>query len=94
MPYIEPVARKELDPLIDALFARLNCQGLNMGNLNYTITRLVVKTFLLRGGYDTIAGVTGVLENVKQEFYRRAAVPYEFKKMVANGDIREYEVVE
>jgi hypothetical protein len=34
--------------------------------------------------------LTGVLENIKQEFYRRVAVPYEEEKIVKNGDIREY----
>jgi hypothetical protein len=34
--------------------------------------------------------ITGVVENVKQEFYRRVAVPYEEEKIVQNGDIKEY----
>ena len=42
--------------------------------------------------YSKIAMVTGVLENVKQEFYRRIAASYEDKKIVENGDIKEYKV--
>jgi hypothetical protein len=34
--------------------------------------------------------ITGVLENIKQEFYRRAASSYEDKKIIENGDIKEY----
>ena len=37
-----------------------------------------------------IAVSTGVLENIKQEFYRRVALPYEEKKIIENGDIKEY----
>jgi hypothetical protein len=40
--------------------------------------------------YSKIAMATGVLENIKQEFYRRVASPYEDKKINENGDIREY----
>jgi hypothetical protein len=40
--------------------------------------------------YVKIAMITGVLENIKQEFYRRVASPYEDKKILENGDIKEY----
>jgi hypothetical protein len=40
--------------------------------------------------YPKIAMITGVLENIKQEFYRRVASPYEDKKILENGDIKEY----
>ena len=43
--------------------------------------------------YSKIAMITGVLENVKQEYYRRIAVPYEENKKAQNGDIREYKKV-
>jgi hypothetical protein len=43
--------------------------------------------------YSKIAIITGVLENVKQEFYRRAAAPYEDKKILQNGDVREYKKI-
>lgn len=59
------------------------------GNLNYSITRTCS---LLMGtpSYSKIALITGVLENVKQEFYRRVAVPYEDLKIMENGDVEEY----
>jgi hypothetical protein len=40
--------------------------------------------------YSKIAIATGVLENIKQEFYRRVAEKYEDKKIKINGDIQEY----
>jgi hypothetical protein len=40
--------------------------------------------------YKKIAVITGVLENIKQEYYRRIAVPYEDEKIVENGDIKGY----
>jgi hypothetical protein len=40
--------------------------------------------------YTKIAIITGVLENIKQEFYRRVASAYEDKKIIENGDIKEY----
>jgi hypothetical protein len=40
--------------------------------------------------YNKIAMITGVLENIKQEFYRRIAAPYEDTKIIQNGDIKEY----
>jgi hypothetical protein len=59
------------------------------GDINYTFSRIL-------GGamgdisYPKIAIITGVLENIKQEFYRRAAAPYEDLKINQNGDIKEY----
>lgn len=60
-----------------------------VGDINYAFSRIL-------GGvmgdvsYSKIALITGVLENIKQEFYRRAASPYEDKKIAENGDIKEY----
>ena len=31
-----------------------------------------------------------MLENVKQEFYRRVASSYEDQKIIENGDVKEY----
>lgn len=43
---------------------------------------------MLNGGkYDSLNAVIGVLECAKQEFYRRAAVPYENQKITENGDV-------
>ena len=59
------------------------------GDINYCFSRVLAG---LMGdiSYSKIAIITGVLENIKQEFYRRAAASYEDKKIVENGDVPEY----
>ena len=59
------------------------------GDLNYCISTLIGMV-MDKPSYSKIAMITGVLENVKQEFYRRVGAPYEENKIVQNGDIKEY----
>jgi len=59
------------------------------GVLNYCITR-ICSSCSGDISYKKIAVISGVLENVKQEFYRRVASSYEDEKMIENGDVREY----
>ena len=99
MPYINESNRKNLDECIDHLVSCIKSNVLyqddekslwNMvGDINYCFSRVLGQ---LMGGisYPKIAIITGVLENIKQEFYRRVAVPYEDNKILANGDIKEY----
>ena len=62
------------------------------GELNYNIHKLI--EIFLNGkaavGYNEYNTVIGVLECVKQEFYRRAVSSYEDVKLVENGDISLY----
>lgn len=62
------------------------------GDLNYRIHELI--EIYLNGqkklGYAQYNTVVGVLECVKQEFYRRAVSTYEDRKLVENGDISLY----
>jgi len=60
-----------------------------LGDLNYLFSNIIMRT---SGelNYNKIAMITGVLENIKQEFYRRAASSYEDKKIDQNGDISVY----
>ena len=90
MPYVTRKRREELDPVIESLQAKLYLMGDDEGDLNYTITRLVASYFEDTPGYRTIARVTGVLDNVKSEFYRRIAAPYEDGTMRLNGDVPEF----
>ena len=60
---------------------------MNAGGLNYVITKLITEYWRQNPKYDTIATITGVLENVKQEFYRRVAIKYEDDKQIENGDV-------
>jgi hypothetical protein len=91
MPYISQDDRPGLDPAVDALAAAVRSkaaehEGNFEGYLNYAITRLVLGVIPTRR-YASIARVTGVLENVKQEFYRRYAAPYEDEQIEKSGDV-------
>ena len=100
MPYIPPQQRQALDPLIDALAARIvqEAQGLEpqaafAGLLNYTCTRLALKIVQQRRGrlrYWLIALLTGTFKNIADEFYRRLAGPYEDKQRARHGDVDVY----
>ncbi len=60
------------------------------GELNYLITRLCLKYVQIHDqSYTTFNEVMGALECAKQEFYRRAIVPYEEYKLRQNGDVYE-----
>lgn len=80
MPYIKRVYRPELDRAIECLPEKMT-----EGELNYFITRMLLttepKTY---ADYNTLVGV---LECIKLEFYRRAIVPYEDRKVIENGDV-------
>jgi hypothetical protein len=86
MPYIGQDKRDKVDTLIEELADKIS----GAGHLNYVVTRLCMLAHLHVDGYQRVAEITGVLENVKQEYYRRVATPYETRKMVENGDITEY----
>jgi len=97
MPYIDETSRKVLDGAIDDLaniitnFSELDNEDVMvvLGDLNYCMSRLLGQV-MGNTSYAKVAMLTGVLENVKQEFYRRVAVPYEEEKIVQHGDIKEY----
>lgn len=91
MPYIEKKDRAALDAAIDKVVGSLSGKPMDqsLGDLNYVLSRTVAG-LVGTPSYAKIAMVTGVLENVKQELYRRMASPYEDKKILENGDISEY----
>jgi hypothetical protein len=60
-----------------------------LGDINYVFSR-ILGSLMGDPCYNKICMITGVLENIKQEFYRRIASPYEDKKILENGDIKEY----
>lgn len=92
MPYIAQSQRKELDPLIEELAERIktfhdgHSNASIAGILNYAITRLILDAGR-PARYHDIAILTGVLENVKQEFYRKFASEYEDAKIQENGPV-------
>ena len=93
MPYIAKEDRPSLDDQIKEVVAQLNFEYDTTldkaGPLNYTITRIVTG-LMDQVSYKDICVLTGVLENVKQELYRRAAAGYEDAKIYMNGDVIEY----
>lgn len=97
MPYIKQVKRNLLDAAISDLAADIcdvlfeSGQNNAAGVLNYCITELIGKIYSLDDGkYESMALVTGVLENVKQEYYRRKMAKYEDTKIQMNGDVEAY----
>jgi hypothetical protein len=106
MPYIKEDRRAKLDSSINSLVVSIktnindsnpyklpkltNEEFLNIaGDINYCVSRLVSQ-LMGEVSYGKIAIITGVLENIKQEYYRRVAQSYEDKKLIENGDIHEY----
>jgi hypothetical protein len=87
MPYITEGMRKEVEVGLQTLITNLERKdGLVLwGQYNYVITRLLLT--IPHSSYGDIQGVIGLLECIKQEFYRRVAVPYEQNKIEANGDL-------
>jgi hypothetical protein len=109
MPYIKEENRQSLDicienmieclksnvqPTIDNPRNKLSQEGVLsiIGDINYTFSRISAG-IMGDVSYAKIALITGVLENIKQEFYRRVAENYEDQKILQNGDIREYKLL-
>lgn len=82
MPYIKQEERVAFDEWLQAV----PVSQWSAGQLNYVITKLV-KAWVGTPSYSRIATATGVVENVKQELYRRLASPYEDAKIAENGDV-------
>lgn len=91
MPYVSRDDRENLDPIVDVAIRVLEKKSFqdSLGDLNYLFSRIIAG-HMGTVSYGKIAMTTGVLENIKQEFYRRAAAPYEDMKIDLNGDIKEY----
>ena len=99
MPYINEEERLELDVCIDEMIKRISKIHMQinnprdfsnfLGRINYCFSRVIMGV-MKTTSYRNIAMATGVLENIKQELYRRIASPYEDKKITENGDIKEY----
>lgn len=92
MPYIDKENRNSLDKVINDVVESMPDAPFHerLGDLNYVLSRIVAGC-MGKVSYGKIAMATGVLENVKQELYRRLASPYEDLKIEQNGDIPEYE---
>jgi len=87
MPYIKKEERQELDKLLQPLIDFLKTKGTEEvdGQINYVFTRVLASLYKPR--YFNYNRAMGVLECIKQEFYRRVVAPYEDKKKEENGDV-------
>ena len=90
MPYIKPEARPELDEAMDALIDLVKALPVEEqdGALNYTVTRMLKSIYPHR--YFHFNRAIGVLECVKQEFYRVDVGPYEDVKSAESGEVRPH----
>jgi hypothetical protein len=87
MPYIEKKLRERLDYRINDLLKDLDLsQGISDGEANYVITR-IIDSIYTHWGYLEFERAIGLLECIKQEYYRRRVAPYEDKKCAENGDV-------
>jgi hypothetical protein len=87
LPYIKKEDRPRYDEKVNELIALFKERPLENvdGDMNYVITRMIKEVYPLR--YFHINRAVGLLECIKQEFYRRVAAPYEDTKINENGDV-------
>ena len=87
MPYIKPARREKYKAVLGELIGILRSLPAEEvdGELNYVVTRILKEVYPLR--YFHINKAIGVLECIKQEFYRRVAAPYEDVKIKESGDV-------
>ena len=87
MPYIRPERREKYDKVLEELTGILKSLPVEEvdGELNYVVTKILKEVYPLR--YFHINKAIGVLECIKQEFYRRVAAPYEDAKIKESGDV-------
>jgi len=88
MPYIKQVDRilldQKLNELINTLFNNSSNDSKD-GMINYIVSRIIDRMY--SPSYHQYNRAIGVLECIKQEFYRRKVAPYEDLKIQQNGDI-------
>lgn len=86
MPYITKKRREVLESQLNDLDALM---WKNTGELNYVITSIINRYLPQKDTrhYFNFNDVIGVLECVKQEFYRRVVIPYEERQREVNGDV-------
>lgn len=90
MPYIKNSRRAEIESTTkfsEFLVSLERLNEFNVGDFNYLITRMLTIFWNSSKSYEKANSLIGVLECVKQEFYRRAIAPYEDVKIKENGDI-------
>ena len=87
MPYIRPERRAKYTKVLNELVTILESLPPDQvdGELNYVVTKILKSVYPLR--YYHLNKAVGVLECIKQEYYRRIAAPYEDVKIEESGDV-------
>jgi len=87
MPYIRQEKRPLYKEEIESLVRKLEEQPLTEqdGDLNYVVTSIM--KMLYKPRYFNYNRALGVLEAIKEEYYRRVVAPYEDEKIRENGDV-------
>jgi len=86
MPYIPLDDRKRYDDIIKELVSRLPEDVSKVdGHLNYVITKILKTVY--QPGYFNYNRAIGLLECIKQEYYRTTVAPYEETKRIETGDV-------
>jgi hypothetical protein len=87
MPYIKPESREKYNKVLKELISILTSVPTEQvdGELNYVMTKMLKEVYPLR--YFHLNRAIGVLESIKQEFYRRVVGPYENLKIQESGDV-------
>lgn len=85
MPYIKLAAKNRFENLLHQVVQTMPSDA---GELNYLISRIVDTYIQVKSkNYANLNEVIGVLECVKQEYYRRIISVYEDEKIKTNGDV-------
>ncbi len=85
MPYIPKSTREKIAEALLPLYDYFSNNVVSAGDLNFILTKIVLLKNPLN--YKEYNELVGVLECVKQEFYRRVIVPYEELKKEKEGDV-------
>lgn len=87
MPYIKKEDRPQVDKLIKPIVEYLKKRPVEVqdGDLNYLMTKILKKIYPKK--YFDYNRAIGVIESIKQEFYRRVVASYEDEKIKENGDV-------
>lgn len=87
MPYVNKHSRNKFDTEINMVLQGILKDSVNYGELNYVFSKICWELFDTDPCYNTANSILGVLEAVKQEFYRRKVAGYEEEKIQENGDL-------
>ena len=87
LPYIPKEDRGKFDRIVEEVLEVLNRDVERQdGELNYLFTRILLSVY--KPKYFNYNRAMGLLESIKQEFYRRFIASYEDSKIREHGDIR------